>query len=159
MGAACWSRHSKNQVGVVRTRQGRNACSTLLIVDGQSVKNSDTACHKGDDGATKVAGIQRHIAVDTQGFRHAVAVTPAEVTDRKGLLFALKHGTVGFGRVPCVVCDSASVGAPLRKGVRDILGKHVTGQIAKRTALHPFKIMPTRWIVARRFAWLEKTRR
>ena len=107
----------------------------------------------------KVAGIQRHIAVDTQGFRHAVAVTPAAVTDRNGLLFALKHGTVGFGRAQTIGCDSAYLGASLRKGIRDILGKHVTGQIAKRTALHPFKVMPQPWSVERRFALLEKNRR
>lgn len=32
-------------------------------------------------------------------------------------------------------------------------------QIAKRSDLDTFKVMPTRWIVERRFAWLEKNRR
>ena len=63
---------------------GRNACSTFLIIDAQSVKNTDTAALKGYDAGKKVSGIKRHIAVDTQGFPHAVAVTTAEVTDRKG---------------------------------------------------------------------------
>ncbi|MEJ7857234.1 IS5/IS1182 family transposase, partial [Xanthomonas oryzae pv. oryzae] len=40
-----------------------------------------------------------------------------------------------------------------------ILGKHVTVQIAKRSELHTFKVMPKRWIVERSFAWLEKNRR
>ena len=39
---------------------------------------------KGYDAGKKVSGIKRHIAVDTQGLPHAVAVTTAEVTDRKG---------------------------------------------------------------------------
>ena len=144
---------------MARKRQGRNACSTLLIVDAQSVKNSDTAGHKGYDAAKKVSGIKRHIAVDTQGFPHAVSVTTADVTDRNGLLLALKHGTFGVGRVQCVMCDSAYVGAPFSNGVREILGNHVTVQIAKRTELHTFKVMPKRWIVERSFAWLEKNRR
>ncbi|GEM21341.1 hypothetical protein NONS58_27800 [Nitrosococcus oceani] len=31
-------------------------------------------------------------------------------------------------------------------------------QIAKRSELRTFKVMPKRWIVERRFAWLEKPR-
>ncbi|OLI90628.1 transposase, partial [Xanthomonas oryzae] len=41
----------------------------------------------------------------------------------------------------------------------EILGMHVTVQIAKRSELHTFKVMPKRWIVERSFAWLEKNRR
>ncbi|MCD0248223.1 transposase, partial [Xanthomonas campestris pv. campestris] len=74
------------QVGVARARQERNACTRFLIVDAQSVKNTDTAGQKGYDTGKKVSGIKRHIAVDTQGLPHAIAVTTAEVTDRKGAL-------------------------------------------------------------------------
>ncbi len=41
--------------------------------------------------AKKVSGIKRHIAVDTQGLPHAVAVTTAEVTDRNGALEAFER--------------------------------------------------------------------
>ena len=37
----------KNQVGAGREKLGRNAKPTLLIVDAQSVKNTDTAGNKG----------------------------------------------------------------------------------------------------------------
>jgi len=57
-------------------------------VDVQSVKNTDTAGQKGYDAGKKVSGIKRHIAADTQGLPHAIAVTAAEVTDRKGALQA-----------------------------------------------------------------------
>ncbi|WP_146090236.1 transposase, partial [Xanthomonas populi] len=81
----------KNQVGAAREKLGRNACSKFLIVDAQSVKNTDTASQKGYDAGKKVSGIKRHIAVDTQGLPHAIAVTTAEVTDRKGALLALER--------------------------------------------------------------------
>ena len=55
------------------------------------MKNTDTAGLKGYDAGKKVSGIQRHIAVDTQGLPHAVAVTTAEVTDRKGALQVFKR--------------------------------------------------------------------
>ena len=51
------------------------------------------------------------------------------------------------------------VGQPFAQGVSEILGEHVTVQIAKRSELHTFKVMPQRWVVERSFAWLEKNRR
>ena len=144
---------------MAREKLGRNACSTLLIIDAQSVKNADTAGLKGYDAGKKVSGIKRHIAVDTQGFPHAVAVTTAEVTDRKGALQALVRCKPRLTQVKSVLCDSGYVGLPFAQGVRDTLGDHVTVQIAKRSELHTFKVMPQRWIVERSFAWLEKNRR
>ena len=55
-------------------------------MDSQRVKNADSADNKGYDGAKKVSGIKRHIAVDTQGLPHAIHVTTANVTDRSGAL-------------------------------------------------------------------------
>jgi transposase len=138
---------------------GREAGSTLLIVDTQSVMNTDTAKNKGYDGGKKVSGIKRHIAVDTQGFPHAVAVSTAEVTDRKGTLQALRRGKAQLHRVQSLLADGGYVGAPFAQEVREILGEHVTVQIAKRNELHTFQVMPKRWIVERSFAWLEKNRR
>jgi len=51
----------KNVVGVVRTNSGRNALTTFLIVDAQSVKNTDTAEKKGYDAGKKVSGIKRWV--------------------------------------------------------------------------------------------------
>ncbi|RMW95370.1 IS5/IS1182 family transposase, partial [Allofranklinella schreckenbergeri] len=45
------------------------------------------------------------------------------------------------------------------QGVQAILGAHVNVQIAKRSQLHTFKVMPKRWVVERSFAWLDKNRR
>ena len=130
-----------------------------MIVDAQSVKNTDTAALKGYDAGKKVSGIKRHIAVDTQGFPHAVAVTTAEVTDRKGALQALGRCKPGLGRVQSVLCDGGYTGEPFAQGVRETLGQEVTVQIAKRSELHKFAVIPKRWVVERSFAWLEKNRR
>lgn len=157
--SVCWSGHLKNQVGAARERLGRSACSTLLIVDAQSVKNTDTAALKGYDAGKKVSGIKRHIAVDTQGLPHAVTVTTAEVTDRQGALQALQRCKSRLHGVRSLLCDSGYVGKPFAQGAKDILGAHVGVQIAKRSELRRFKVMPQRWIVERSFAWLEKNRR
>ena len=39
----------KNQIGQARKILGRSASTTLLVVDAQSVKNTDTAALKGYD--------------------------------------------------------------------------------------------------------------
>jgi transposase len=128
-----------------------------LIVDAQSVKNTDTAEQKGYDAGKKISGIKRHIAVDTQGLPHAIAVTTANVTDRKGALEAFKRCKSGLGQVQSVLVDSAYTGQPFAQGVDEILG--ATVQVAKRTELHTFAVIPKRWVVERSFSWLEKHRR
>ena len=88
-----------------------------------------------------------------------MAVTTAEVTDRKGALQALGRCKRGLGQVQSVLCDSGYVGEPFAQGVREILGVGVTVQVAKRSELHKFVVMPQRWVVERSFAWLDKNRR
>ena len=130
-----------------------------MIVDAQSVKNTDTAGSKGYDAGKKVSGIKRHIGVDTQGLPHAIAVTTAEVTDRKGALQAMQRCKDSLDKVQSVLADSGYVGEPFAQSVRDTLGEVVTVQIAKRNELHKFAVIPKRWVVERSFAWLEKNRR
>jgi transposase len=144
-------------VGAARIEQGRNAMTSFLIVDAQSVKNTDSADHKGYDAGKKVSCIKRHIAVDTQGLPHAIAVTTAEVTDRKGALQAMDRCAANLIHVQSVLADGGYVGQPFVQAVKDKLG--ATVQIAKRNELHTFAVIPQRWVVERSFAWLEKCRR
>ena len=60
---------------------------------------------KGYDAGKKVSGIKRHIAVDTQGLPHAITVTTADVTDRKGCLPALERERDNPGAVQKVLVD------------------------------------------------------
>ena len=66
-GVSALERALKKSVGEARVKLGRNATTSFLIVDAQSVKNTGTAEEKGYDAGKKVSGIKRHIAVDTQG--------------------------------------------------------------------------------------------
>ena len=71
----------------------------------------------------------------------------------------MKRCKEGLGRVQSVLTDSGYTGKPFAQGVREALGEHVTVQIAKRSELHKFAVIPKRWVVERSFAWLEKNRR
>ena len=69
-------------VAEVRTKRGRKSSASFLIVDAQSVKNTDTAGRKGYDVGKKSSGSKRHIVVGTQGLPHAITATTADVSDR-----------------------------------------------------------------------------
>ena len=56
-----------------------------------------------------------------------------------------------------MLADGGYTGEKFAKSVRKVLGCSV--EIAKRSELHTFKVIPKRWIVERSFAWLEKCRR
>lgn len=121
------------------------------------MKNTDTANEKGYDAGKKVSGIKRHILVDSQGLAHAVAVTTAEVTDRKGALQAIERCLLNLSCVKNVLVDGGYTGKPFAQAVEQALG--ATVQVAKRNELHTFVVIPQRWVVERSFAWLEKCRR
>ena len=147
----------KKRVGAARKQQGRNVSTSYCIIDAQSVSNTDTAENKGYDAGKKVSGIKRHIAVDTQGLPHAIAVTTANVTDRKGAIAAFVRQPDNLSEVEGVLADGGYTGKPFAEAVKILLGARV--EIAKRNELHKFKVIPKRWVVERSFAWLEKCRR
>jgi hypothetical protein len=104
-GESALERVLKNVVGVARTKQESTSSTSFLIVDAQSVKNTDGANAKGYDAGKKVSGIKRNIAVDTQGFPHAIAVTTADVMDRKGALLASGRCAAELRQVQCILAD------------------------------------------------------
>lgn len=131
--------------------------TSFLVVDAQSVKNTDSAEQKGYDAGKRVSGIKRHIAVDTQGLPHAIAITTAEVTDRNGALQAIDRCKRNLGRVESVLVDGGYAGEPFADAVQERL--QATVQVVKRNELHTFAVLPKRWVVERSFGWLEKCRR
>lgn len=112
---------------------------------------------KGYDGGKKVSGIKRHLAVDSQGLPLAIAVTTANVDDRKGALEAFTRSKVTLSSIQSVMADGGYTGQPFTEAVENLL--RATVQVVKRSELAAFKVIPKRWVVERSFAWLEKCRR
>jgi transposase len=144
-------------VADARTRKGRKKKTTFLIIDAQSVKNTDTAEEKGYDGGKNVSGIKRHLGTDTEGLPHTIHVTTANVTDRTGALEAFDLAGDILSDVENILADGAYSGEPFAQAVQEKLGCGV--EIAKRNELHTFAVIPKRWVVERSFGWLEKCRR
>jgi transposase len=141
-----------------RIKVDRLSTTTFLIVDAQSVKNTDTAREKGYDAGKKVSGIKRHIAVDTQGFPHAIAVTTANISDRDGAIFMFSgEPKKNWAKVKKILCDGGYQGPKFAKTILKKTAAKV--EVIKRNDIPRFEVIPQRWIVERSFAWLEKCRR
>lgn len=104
-----------------------------------------------------MSGIKRHIAVDTQGLPHAIHVTTANITDRKGSLEAFSLYQDQLSDVKNVLADGGYSGETFATAVKEVLGASV--EVVKRNLLHTFVALPKRWVVERSFGWLEKARR
>jgi transposase len=128
-----------------------------VIVDAQSVKNTDTAENKGYDAGKKVSGIKRHIAVDTQGFPHAIHITTANITDREGAIEMISDAKENLRNIKNILVDGGYSGEKFSLEIKNIIGASI--EVAKRSELHKFVVIPQRWIVERSFGWLEKCRR
>ena len=129
----------------------------MLIIDAQSVKNTDPAEEKGYDGGKKISGIKRHLAVDTQGLPHFLGVTTANVSDKAGAKIMIAAGAGRLEKVLKVLVDGGYSGEPFEDFVRETIDAEV--EVAKRNELHTFAVIPKRWVVERSISWLEKCRR
>ena len=136
---------------------GRTEKTSMVIVDAQSVKNTDTAREKGYDAGKKVSGIKRHIGVDTNGLPHAITITTANITDRDGAILMTKYHKEDLSDVEKMLVDGAYGGEKFAQEIKKII--KATVEVVKRNELHTFVVLPKRWVVERSFAWLEKCRR
>lgn len=97
-----------------------------------------------------------HLAVDVLGFPYAACVTTANISDKAGALQMFNDPNFILQTVKVVLGDSAYGGEDLAAQIRELTGAKV--EIAKRSELHKFVVMPKRWIVERSFGWLDKCR-
>ncbi|WP_396350788.1 IS5 family transposase [Lactiplantibacillus plantarum] len=132
----------KKFVSQHRLAQKRSVYTSFVILDAQSVKNTDPAESSGYDGGKKVSGIKRHLAVDINGLPMAVHVTTANVSERDGANALLALNKSQFDLVQRVM---AMINAEVI--------------IAKQSDLRHGQVTPQRWVIERSFSWLGKHRR
>ncbi|WP_262344727.1 IS5 family transposase [Lactiplantibacillus plantarum] len=147
----------KKIVFTLREKQSRSAKTSFIIIDAQSVKNTDTAKHHGYDGGKRISGIKRHLAVDINGLPQEIHITTANVSDRDGASAMLALNCEHLQQVKSVLVDGGYTGDNFAATVQSNL--KATVQVAKRNELHKFEVLPQRWIIERSFSWLDKCRR
>lgn len=143
----------------LRVQEGRPHTPTTASLDSQTVKATQSADGRGYDGAKKLTGRKRHIAVDSLGLLLGVLVTTADVPDAVAAQQVLAPLTYErFPRLKVVRADSAYGRYGLPAWVA-ALG-HFALELVKRAAgAVGFVLLPQRWVVERTFAWLGRYRR
>ena len=99
-----------------------------------------------------------HIAVDVLGLPYAMAVTTANISDIKGgIEMFSKSSLYSFSTIKTALFDGTYEGENFANAIMELIRAKV--EIAKRSELHTFAVIPKRWIVERSFGWLDKCRR
>ena len=140
-----------------RREAGRNPMPSMLIADSKTIQNADCAEEKGYDGGKKKSGAKLHIGVDVMGLPYAHIITTANVGDRAGAIEMFSLPGFSLPTLKTVLCDGGYAGEDFAKEILALTGAAV--EVAKRSELHTFKVIPKRWIVGRTFGWLDKCRR
>jgi putative transposase len=139
-----------------RRHAGREACPSVVIMDGQSVKTTERGGARGFDAHKRVKGRKRHILVDTLGLPVANRVEPANTSDRRAGALLLGGLSALFPRIRTVIADAGHESRKLARTLKQNQGWQL--RIVKRRQ-RAFKITGLTWIVERSFAWMGRNRR
>jgi transposase len=102
--------------------------------------------------------VKLHIAVDVLGLPYATLVTTANISDIAGGIEMFSQPSFyTFTSVKTALCDGTYEGKNFADAIKELIDADV--EIAKRSELHTFAVIPKRWIVERSFSWLDKCRR
>jgi transposase len=131
----------------LRRQRGYPPNPVTIVVDSQSIRAAETVgkATRGYDGAKKISGRKRHLAVDLGGLPMMVMVTPAGCQDRdvaRDLLARLRLAH------PELTCAWAADFLRLTLAI-----------VSRPVGTTGFVLLPRRWVVERSLSWIMQARR
>lgn len=153
-----WLASNHTLVMAARELEGREASPTAGVIDGQSVKTTESGGVCGYDAGKKTKGRKRHILTDTIGLLLVLLVQSADVQDRDGAPDVLRAARFRFSWLRHVFVDGGYAGQKLQDAMQG--NGDWTFEIIRRSdTAKGFEVLPRRWVVERTFAWLGRCRR
>src|SRR5512139_1774966 len=144
---------------VLRVAQGRDSQPTAAIFDGRPLQSSgESGPRAGDDGHKRRHGSKGHMAVDTWGHLLALLVTPANAQEREQVApLAEAAQEVTEQNLEVAFVDPGYTGeGPVKAAQQHGLRLEV---VKRDEAKRGVVLLPRRWVVERRFAWVARFRR
>lgn len=153
-----WEQILDYLVADVRIKKGKEASSSLLAIDSQSVKTVQFVSEEtGIDGGKKVKGRKRTIFVDKSGLPFSIKVSAANISDSQAGIRASQQLKGKVSRLKKIAAD---------KGYKNAFCQHMEQhfkcetEIAQRPeSTKGFIPEKNRWQVERSFGWLNFRRR
>jgi putative transposase len=139
-----------------RELAGREASPTGGVLDSQTVK-APFAETRGFDGAKKIVGRKRHVAVDTDGRLLMVNLTPADVSDSAGAQTILDGIRKRWPWLKHLFADGAYDRTKLMDKAAFL--DFVVEIVRQSDPKAGFAVIPRRWVVERTFGWMVRWRR
>jgi len=155
-GTGVWVKLHRVLYTRARLAARRNACPSVVIMDGQSVKTTELGGSRGFDAHKRVKGRKRHILVDTLGLLVTSRCEPAGISDRRAGERLVCGLAPLWPRIRTIVADAGHESRRLARKLKRYAGWSLV--IMKR-GQRAFKITGLTWIVERSFAWLGRYRR
>ena len=136
---------------------GKNATPYALILDSQTVKNSEWGVQdKGFDGNKRIQGRKRNVAIDSTGFLLSCVVSPANRHDSvAGKELIKRIASLELPGLGMLVADKAYGG--LKEEVAREYGWEL--QVSPQLKEREFIPVAHRWKVERSISWMMWSRR